>query len=197
MNSTRGWRARPSTRSGTWRRRSGFPNAPVANGANIIGLDHFEERGSFIANPARRLRPARPSLPDDARCASRARTRTTAGRTHRALPPKWTIRVAKRPDSATRNVRFGGIAVQWAARARHDDLLGGAVVHPHAGDARRRGHPCGVDAPPRRHPADRGHPDHRRPVVGEVADLLRAQHEQEGADARPAERRGTRTTHAG
>ena len=28
-----------------------IPNAPVANGANIVGLDHFEERGSFMSNP--------------------------------------------------------------------------------------------------------------------------------------------------
>ncbi|PJE22871.1 MAG: CoA transferase, partial [Mycobacterium sp.] len=28
-----------------------IPNAPVANGANIVGLDHFVERGSFQRNP--------------------------------------------------------------------------------------------------------------------------------------------------
>lgn len=28
-----------------------IPNAPVANGANIVGLDHFVERGSFVSNP--------------------------------------------------------------------------------------------------------------------------------------------------
>jgi len=28
-----------------------IPNAPVANGANIESLDHFQARGSFIANP--------------------------------------------------------------------------------------------------------------------------------------------------
>lgn len=28
-----------------------IPNAPVANGANITGLDHFVERRSFVANP--------------------------------------------------------------------------------------------------------------------------------------------------
>ncbi|MGV0794291.1 CoA transferase [Mycolicibacterium sp. XJ1819] len=28
-----------------------IPNAPVANGANIVGLDHFRERGSFTPNP--------------------------------------------------------------------------------------------------------------------------------------------------
>ncbi|WP_205874761.1 CaiB/BaiF CoA transferase family protein [Mycobacterium camsae] len=28
-----------------------IPNAPVANGANIVSLDHFVERGSFLRNP--------------------------------------------------------------------------------------------------------------------------------------------------
>ncbi|MGV0645764.1 CoA transferase [Mycolicibacterium sp. XJ2546] len=28
-----------------------IPNAPVANGANAVGLDHFRERGSFVKNP--------------------------------------------------------------------------------------------------------------------------------------------------
>jgi crotonobetainyl-CoA:carnitine CoA-transferase CaiB-like acyl-CoA transferase len=28
-----------------------IPNAPVANGANIVGLDQFKERGSFVTNP--------------------------------------------------------------------------------------------------------------------------------------------------
>ena len=28
-----------------------IPNAPVANGANIVALDHFQERGSFVTNP--------------------------------------------------------------------------------------------------------------------------------------------------
>ncbi|ODQ87128.1 CaiB/BaiF CoA-transferase family protein [Mycolicibacterium holsaticum] len=28
-----------------------IPNAPVANGANTVGLDHFHARGSFVTNP--------------------------------------------------------------------------------------------------------------------------------------------------
>ncbi|WP_292976017.1 CoA transferase [Mycobacterium sp.] len=28
-----------------------IPNAPVANGATIVGLEHFRHRGSFVANP--------------------------------------------------------------------------------------------------------------------------------------------------
>ncbi len=169
-----------------------IPNAPVANGANIVGLDHFEERGSFIVEPARRFRPARPSLPDDARGASCARTCAAAGRTHRALSPKRTYG-SRKGLFGNRNVHFGGTAVQWVARAGYDDLLGRAVVHTHAGDARRRRDPCGVDAAPRRHPPHCGHTRHRRPVVGEVADLLGAEHEQEGVDPRPPQRRGPRS----
>jgi crotonobetainyl-CoA:carnitine CoA-transferase CaiB-like acyl-CoA transferase len=38
-----------------------IPNAPVANGANIAGLDHFTERHSFVANPRDGfLQPAHP-----------------------------------------------------------------------------------------------------------------------------------------
>ncbi|MBI2699644.1 MAG: CoA transferase [Mycobacterium sp.] len=45
-----------------------IPNAPVANGANIVALEHFVERGSFVRNPRDgfhqpthpyRMRPAR------------------------------------------------------------------------------------------------------------------------------------------
>jgi crotonobetainyl-CoA:carnitine CoA-transferase CaiB-like acyl-CoA transferase len=36
-----------------------IPNAPVANGANIDSLDHFQARGSFVANPRDRFRQPR------------------------------------------------------------------------------------------------------------------------------------------
>ena len=51
MTSTRGWRARPSDEIRDLATAFRIPNAPVANGANIVGLDHFEERGSFVSNP--------------------------------------------------------------------------------------------------------------------------------------------------
>src|SRR3954467_1561073 len=91
---------------------------------------------------------------------------------------------------------LAAVAVRGAAGARHDNILGRAVLHAHAGHARCRGYPRRIDAAARRHPLDRGYPDHRRTVVGEVADLLRAQYEQEGSDTRPAERGGTRTSDA-
>ena len=40
-----------------------IPNAPVANGANIVGLDHFVDRGSFQRNPPRWLSAAGPPVP--------------------------------------------------------------------------------------------------------------------------------------
>ncbi len=54
-----------------------IPNAPVANGANIDSLDHFEARGSFVTNPRDGFRPARPPLPDDAGASAPARRRAT------------------------------------------------------------------------------------------------------------------------
>jgi crotonobetainyl-CoA:carnitine CoA-transferase CaiB-like acyl-CoA transferase len=52
-----------------------IPNAPVANGANIESLDHFQARGSFVSNPRDgfgqpgppyRMRPARLRSPEPA-----------------------------------------------------------------------------------------------------------------------------------
>jgi crotonobetainyl-CoA:carnitine CoA-transferase CaiB-like acyl-CoA transferase len=37
-----------------------IPNAPVANGANIADLDHFQERRSFVANPRNGFRQPSP-----------------------------------------------------------------------------------------------------------------------------------------
>jgi crotonobetainyl-CoA:carnitine CoA-transferase CaiB-like acyl-CoA transferase len=54
-----------------------IPNAPVANGANVESLDHFQARGSFITNPRDgfsqpgppyRMQPARLRAPQPAPC---------------------------------------------------------------------------------------------------------------------------------
>ncbi len=67
-----------------------IPNAPVANGANIVGLDHFVERGSFTVNPRDGFdQPGHPYRTTPAG-ASRPGARAAAGRTHRLVPPKRT-----------------------------------------------------------------------------------------------------------
>ncbi|MEB3068112.1 CaiB/BaiF CoA-transferase family protein [[Mycobacterium] vasticus] len=43
-----------------------IPNAPVANGANVTGLDHFVDRRSFVTHPDGFTQPARPYRLDSA-----------------------------------------------------------------------------------------------------------------------------------
>ncbi len=56
-----------------------IPNAPVANGANIASLDHFQRAGLVCVQSARRFPPARPPLPDAARTTSTAGSGAAAG----------------------------------------------------------------------------------------------------------------------
>lgn len=78
-----------------------IPNAPVANGANIVGLDHFVDRGSFQRNPRDgfqqpghpyRLRPAqlrRPGVaPRLGEHTAHYRAATPVPRAVSAEPPK-------------------------------------------------------------------------------------------------------------
>ena len=162
-----------------------IPNAPVANGANIDSLDHFEARGSFVTNPRDGFRqPGHPYRmtpahlrPPPPRHASVSTPSTTASE-----------KAGRKPDTRDATRLGGNCRTPWAAGARHDHVLGGPVLHASARHARCRRHPPRVHPPPGRHPADRGHPYHRGPVVGEVADLLRSQHQQAGHHAGPAER---------
>ena len=156
-----------------------IPNAPVANGANIASLDHFQERGSFVRNPRDgfhqpghpyRMQPAQLQPP---RPAPRLGEHTARYRAASTIPQ-------------TRADAFGArkpVAVQRTSRAGHDDVLGGPQLHALFGHARRRRHPRRIRQQAGRHPTDRRHADHRRPVVGEVADLLGAEHQQERSDA--------------
>lgn len=78
-----------------------IPNAPVANGANIVGLDHFVDRGSFQRNPRDgfqqpghpyRLRPAQLRQPGVAprlgEHTAHYRAATPVPRAVSAEPPK-------------------------------------------------------------------------------------------------------------
>ena len=110
-----------------------IPNAPVANGANIDSASTTSSGARVVRHqPPRRFRPARPSLPHDARACFARPSRRRASANTPSTTAETDIRVAKRRDFDSRNVRFGGTAVRGSARARHDDVLGGAVVHAHA-----------------------------------------------------------------
>ena len=136
-----------------------IPNAPVGNGANITSFDQFAERGAFVDQSARRVHPARSSLPRHARHSARAPRRCSAPRrAHRGA-------TAETGSPATRRKRRR-LSFERSARPRHDELLGRPVVHARTGATRRRGHPCGVDVTPRRHAVDRRRTDHRGAVVG-------------------------------
>ena len=156
-----------------------IPNAPVANGANIASLDHFQERGSFVRNPRDafhqpgppyRMQPAQLQSPLPAPRLGEHTARYRAGQ-HDSADPADAFGAWKRT------------AVQRTSGVGHDDVLGRPQLHSLFGHARRRGHPPGIRQPARRNPTDRRHTNHRRPVVGEVADLRGAEHQQERSDA--------------
>ncbi|PQM49108.1 hypothetical protein C1Y40_00671 [Mycobacterium talmoniae] len=134
----------------------------------------------LCAQPPRRLPAARPAVSAVPGSGASAAAGAAAGRAHRRLP------AGAAAGPASPGHRGPGVAVHRITGAGHDHVLGRPVVYSFPGDAGRRRHPRGVHPPSRRHPADRRHPGRGGPVVGEVADLLRAQHQQEGPDPGPA-----------
>ena len=187
----------PRTRSDAWLRSAARRRGPRAR----HGVPHPERadrqrRERPVDRPLRRARVVRRATRVTAssnrtgptgsrRGPARAAAGAAARRAHRSTTA--TSAPVSRPDgrgerrpAAVRGLRVLDMTAFWAGPSCTHVLamLGAEVIHLES------------TAAPRRHPAGRRRARHRAAVVGAVADLLRAQHQQEEPHARPPDRAG-------
>ena len=123
--SRHGWPSARRRRSSSWPARSASRTRPSATAPTIPTTDHFEARGSIVAEPARRLPRARPAVPVRPAAAPHRRAGSDAGRARRTACAASTHRgdpaAPRRPPDA---------AVRRAAGPRPDRVLGRAAAAP-------------------------------------------------------------------